>query len=298
MLIYIERWRLIIRVKILKAVSVVAMASAIIPTNLFSYATSDISYVESVSAMVSIEASSVSSSNIDEDYQDNIIVTDIAEVLGIKTEDNDTYSLVFDDGITQFNTINTVDSELTDSFNGLTEAISTELNSMSVVEEETKEIVVETASNDKKPVEKPVITTVDQSEALIDIDSPDENYTGSIVTLTTNDRDLLEHLVMGEAGGQGMYGAALVAQAIRDTMVYKGYNSVADVRSGLKYSASINNSPNQDVLDAISFIFDQGGIAVKHKVYYFYAFKSSYSSWHESQHFVVEYGGHRFFSNK
>ena len=289
---------MIIRVKILKAVSVVAMASAIIPTNLFSYATSDISYVESVSAMVSIEASSVSSSNIDEDYQDNIIVTDIAEVLGIKTEDNDTYSLVFDDGITQFNTINTVDSELTDSFNGLTEAISTELNSMSVVEEETKEIVVETASNDKKPVEKPVITTVDQSEALIDIDSPDENYTGSIVTLTTNDRDLLEHLVMGEAGGQGMYGAALVAQAIRDTMVYKGYNSVADVRSGLKYSASINNSPNQDVLDAISFIFDQGGIAVKHKVYYFYAFKSSYSSWHESQHFVVEYGGHRFFSNK
>jgi hypothetical protein len=135
-----------------------------------------------------------------------------------------------------------------------------------------------------------------QGNALLDIDNPDTDYTGQSISLTAEDRDILERLVMGEAGDQGYIGAALVAQCIRDTMIYKGYSSVESVRTSLKYSGSLKRTPNQDVLDAVSYIFDEGGYAVRHKVFYFYAPKLCTSTWHESRPFVVEYEGHRFFS--
>lgn len=136
-----------------------------------------------------------------------------------------------------------------------------------------------------------------QGKALLDIDNPDSNYTGTPVSLTSADRDLLERLVMGEAGAEGYEGAALVAQCIRDTMVYKGYSSVASVREGCKYSGSTSKEPNQDVKRAVSFIFDDGGYAVKHKIFYFYAYKWCSSSWHETQPFIIQHGGHRFFAS-
>jgi hypothetical protein len=130
---------------------------------------------------------------------------------------------------------------------------------------------------------------------LIDIINPDPNYTGKAIRVTGNDRSILEHLVMGEAGNQGFEGAALVAQAIRDMYVLGGYSSVESVRRNCGYAGSLKNTPNQDVLDAVSFIFDQGGYAVKHRVLYFYAYKTSSSKFHESQNLVVQYKDHRFF---
>lgn len=137
-----------------------------------------------------------------------------------------------------------------------------------------------------------------QGSALLEIDNPDVNYKGTSIALTAEDRDLLERLVMGEAGNEGYEGAALVAQAIRDTMVYKGYNSVAAVREGCKYSGRIDREPNNNVKRAVAFIFDEGGYAVRHKIFYFYAFKYTKSSWHETQPFVIQHGGHRFFDSK
>lgn len=137
-----------------------------------------------------------------------------------------------------------------------------------------------------------------QGSALLDIDNPDSEYTGKKVSLSSDDRKLLERLVMGEAGAEGYEGAALVAQCIRDTMVYKGYKSVAAVRKGCAYSGSISKEPNSTVKKAVSLIFDDGGYAVKHKIFYFYAYKWCKSSWHETQPFVIQYGGHRFFDSK
>ncbi len=144
-----------------------------------------------------------------------------------------------------------------------------------------------------------IVSDVDQSDALLEIEEPDENYNGVIIELDAKDRDLLEHLVMGEAGSEGYEGACLVAQAIRDAIVYKGFKSVAEVRKGMKYSGSIKKEPNEDVLNACKFIFDEGGCVVKHRILYFYAPKYCSGKWHNTQHFIIEYGGHRFFdSNK
>ena len=48
---------------------------------------------------------------------------------------------------------------------------------------------------------------------------------------------------------------------------------------------------------AVSFIFN-GGYAVKHRILYFYAPAFVNSEWHETQKFVVEHGGHRFFDRR
>ena len=125
----------------------------------------------------------------------------------------------------------------------------------------------------------------------------DENYISKPLKVTGKDRDILERLVMGEAGGEGFEGAVLVAQTIRDTMIYKGYNSVESVRKALKYSGSLKRAPNDDVLRAVEYVFDQGGMGVQHKLIYFYAPKMVSSSFHESQKFIVQYGGHKFFSS-
>ncbi|MGN0453261.1 MAG: hypothetical protein ACI4GZ_05610 [Ruminococcus sp.] len=142
---------------------------------------------------------------------------------------------------------------------------------------------------------KAVATISANSKYLLDIASPDASYVSYSVALTDYDRDILERLVMGEAGGEGYIGACLVAQAIRDTLVADGYSSVEAVRNGMGYYGSIYTTPNQDVKDAVKFIFDEGGAAVQHTLIYFYAPTLCTSGWHESQEFVVEHNSHRFF---
>lgn len=138
-------------------------------------------------------------------------------------------------------------------------------------------------------------TVSTNSKYLLDISNADPNYVGHVVKLDSYDRDILERLVMGEAGGEGFIGACLVAQAIRDTMINDGYSSVEAVRTSCGYSGSVYTTPNQDVLDAVKFIFDEGGSAVQHDIIYFYAPSICFSGFHESQEFVVEYNSHRFF---
>lgn len=148
----------------------------------------------------------------------------------------------------------------------------------------------------KASIKDAVIVREGQEDALVAIAEPDESYKGTVVEVTGEDRRILEHLVMGEAGNQGFEGAAMVAQCIRDTIVYCGLPNVETVRTSCGYSGSMDKEPNQDVLNAVSYIFDEGGVAVKHKMKYFYAPNVVSSSFHESQHFVIEYGGHKFFS--
>lgn len=130
---------------------------------------------------------------------------------------------------------------------------------------------------------------------LLGVTKPDYKYVSYSVSLTEEDRSVLEHLVMGEAGNQGFVGCALVAQAIRDTMIRDGVPTVEQVRTGYGYCGGLNNNPNQDVLDAIEYIFDQGGAAVQHNLMYFYETRLCSSDWHETQNYVVTYNTTKFF---
>ncbi len=130
---------------------------------------------------------------------------------------------------------------------------------------------------------------------LMDIDNPDPGYTAHSVVLSDADRDLAERIVMGEAGSTGYTGMALVAQCLRDTFVMGNYNSISDVISKNGYYASTSIKPSSTCKEVISYIFDQGGAAVQHRIVVFYATNYCSSSWHESQNYVCSYGYEKFF---
>jgi hypothetical protein len=131
---------------------------------------------------------------------------------------------------------------------------------------------------------------------LLRITNEDESYVGDRVELSDEDRDFVERVVMGEAGGEDYVGKALVAQAIRDAMVTDGLTA-REVWANFKYTPRIGREPNDDVKKAVSYIFN-GGYVVKHRVLYFYAPALVSSPWHETQEFVIEHGGHRFFDRR
>ena len=141
-------------------------------------------------------------------------------------------------------------------------------------------------------VAKPIRTLPYSGETLIEIENPDPNYNPSFVILTDYDRAKLERLVMGEAGTMGYVGCAMVAQAIRDAMNATGISSIDQIISSFGYYGSTEIEPNSDVKAAVSFIFDQNGSAVQHRVLVFYI---GTSAWHETQNFITEIGGVRFF---
>lgn len=127
---------------------------------------------------------------------------------------------------------------------------------------------------------------------LIGISNPDFSYSPKPVSLSSYDRAKLERLVMGEAGSMGYNGCALVAQCIRDAMNRSGTTSIDSIIAEYRYYAPTNKEPNQTVKDAVSYIFDQNGSAVQHRILCFY---TGTSGWHETQNFIVGCGNVRFF---
>lgn len=139
---------------------------------------------------------------------------------------------------------------------------------------------------------------LDSDIALLTSAVIDSEYSSEPLQLTSSNRDNFERLVMGEAGNEGFAGAAIVAQSIRDNMRDKGVYDLLEIKSMLQYSGSLNKAPNSDVKKACEFILDDGGMALQHRVLYFYAPRWCQSTWHESQIFLIEYGGHRVFDRR
>lgn len=130
---------------------------------------------------------------------------------------------------------------------------------------------------------------------IVAIDYPDKVYQTFHVELTEEDRDVLEHLCMGEFGTGGFVGAALIAQCVKDAMCFDGYKTVEEVRIACRYDASLDNTPTQEVKDAVSYIFDEDHAAVQHRMMYMYNPNLVQSAFHESQNYVLTYQGVRFF---
>lgn len=130
---------------------------------------------------------------------------------------------------------------------------------------------------------------------IVAIDYPDKTYRTYHVELTEEDRDILEHLCMGEFGSGGFVGAALIAQAVKDAMCFDGYKTVEEVRVKCRYDASLDNTPTQEVKNAVAYVFDQDQAAVQHRIMYMYNPYMVSSAFHESQNYVLTYGEIRFF---
>ncbi len=161
-------------------------------------------------------------------------------------------------------------------------------------EEKKAETQPETEAKEEESSAKEESKSAESSESETSETSESASSTGSAgsLSLSSYDRAKLERLVMGEAGSTGYYGASLVAQCIRDAMVRSNTTSIDEIISDYGYYGSTATEPNSAVKEAVSFIFDQGGSAVNHRIIVFYI---GQSAWHETQNFVTEYCGMRFF---
>jgi len=112
--------------------------------------------------------------------------------------------------------------------------------------------------------------------------------------LTDAERELIASVVMAEAGGEPFAGQVAVAQCILNASEKDGIRPDEAV-ARYKYATS-RPEPTGSVMDAVAAVFDKGWYVTTEPILYFYAPARVASDWHESQQFVININGHRFFA--
>ena len=147
-----------------------------------------------------------------------------------------------------------------------------------------------TTTTTKKPVIKPSTSKVIQSTTKkIETTKPK-----SVFYLSDYERRVVECIVMGESGAESYKGQILVAQCLLNACKKDGLQP-SQVRTKYKYSGW-NTNPSESVKKAVRAVFDDGYKVTSEYVLFFYAPKYAKGRWHETQKFVCEVGGHRFFA--
>lgn len=103
-------------------------------------------------------------------------------------------------------------------------------------------------------------------------------------------------IVMGEAGGESYEGKLAVAQCILSACKRDGIEP-SEVRTQYRY-AGWSETYTADVERAVYAVFHDGERVCEEDIIFFYAPRWCTSKWHESQLFVTEIGGHRFFAER
>lgn len=101
---------------------------------------------------------------------------------------------------------------------------------------------------------------------------------------------------MAESGGESYKGQMLVAQCILNAAEIDGIRPPQVIK---KYVyAKSRPEPSDSVKQAVSAVFDKGETVTDEPIVYFYAPARVKSKFHESQKFVLQEGGHKFFAQK
>ena len=144
------------------------------------------------------------------------------------------------------------------------------------------------------PVKEAVVQYDPPPTPMPEVDVSEMESATPRYALTVSERDIVERVVMAEAGGEGFDGQRLVAQCILNTAEAMDMRPDEVVLAPNQY-ASPAAEASQEVKDAVSAVFDAGDMATDEPIRWFYAPRYVYSAWHENKAFVLEYGGHRFF---
>ncbi len=114
--------------------------------------------------------------------------------------------------------------------------------------------------------------------------------------LSAAERDLVERVVMAEAGGEPYEGQVLVCQCILNACRLNDKRP-AEIVKMYAYARG-RPEPSESIVAAVSAVFDMGETVTDEPIIYFYAPGLVKSKFHESQRFVMEEGGHRFFAER
>lgn len=121
--------------------------------------------------------------------------------------------------------------------------------------------------------------------------------------LSDNERYIVESIVAGEAGHEPLLGKMAVAQCVLNACKQDGIQP-SEVKIKYQYSGWKDidkfeiNYPEmaEEVKHSVWCVFDNGEIVTQDNILWFYAPKYSNGSFHNTQKFSLEIGGHRFYS--
>lgn len=152
-----------------------------------------------------------------------------------------------------------------------------------------------------KPEPVTVVTTQPAIETQNPIQTPSQTPAADPTLaprfeLSSAERDVVERVVMAEAGGESFEGQMLVAQCILNACEKTG-TQPSEVVVTFKYIKA-RPEPSDSVREAVAAVFDAGECVTAEPVMYFYNPARVTSTWHESQTFVIEVGSHRFFAER
>ena len=160
--------------------------------------------------------------------------------------------------------------------------------------EASQEIVEERTIEEEPPVE--IVSTKYGMPYVVEEEIVVEEIEREPATrfyITPDERQLIERVVMGEAGNQGTTGQMLVAQCILNACEK---DNIRPTKAVKKYQyAGYCDAVTDEVRDAVANVFDAGEEITDEPILYFYAFKTTRSAWHERQVLVIEHKDHRFF---
>lgn len=117
--------------------------------------------------------------------------------------------------------------------------------------------------------------------------------------ITEAERDELAQVIMCETGGVDEAAAELVALCVLNACEKDGIQP-SDVFARYQYAKG-DKAPNSTCYAAIQSVFDEGNALTEEPILFFYSpanMPNGTSAWHETQDFVLEYGGHRYFKLK
>ena len=146
-----------------------------------------------------------------------------------------------------------------------------------------------------EPVKEAVVQYDPPPTPMPEVDVSEMESATPRYALTVSERDIVERVVMAEAGGEGFDGQRLVAQCILNTAEAMDLRPDAVVLAPNQY-ASPAAEASQEVKDAVSAVFDDGDMVTDEPIRWFYNDKLVYSEWHEGKRFVMYFGNHKFFA--
>lgn len=175
----------------------------------------------------------------------------------------------------------------------MTGLIDVETNDTTDINDIQVETTIETT------VEAETTQTVEddtESNELEDTTSFDENTIAvtPLFHLSNYERGVVECIVMGESGNEPYAGQLLVTECILNACLKENMQP-SEIRIKYKYSGW-SEKVTESVREAVSQVFDEGYLPVDDFILYFYAPQYAEGKWHETQRFVIEVGGHRFFA--
>lgn len=146
-----------------------------------------------------------------------------------------------------------------------------------------------------EPAEVRVVQYDPPPEPMPEVDISEVESTTPRYALTVSERNLVERVVMAEAGGEGFDGQRLVAQCILNTAEAMDMRPDEVVTAPNQYAAPAEHT-SEMVMDAVSAVFDDGDMVTDEPIQWFYNDKLVYSEWHEGKRFVMYFGNHKFFA--